>query len=73
VQGYLVKASWGFPKGKVNQDEAPVDCAVREVRCIFIIFCYAILIIFQHQLEPNFCWLKVPRNKGSLLPHVIIS
>lgn len=30
VQGYWVKASWGFPKGKVNQDEAPVDCAIRE-------------------------------------------
>lgn len=22
---------WGFPKGKVNQSERPVDCAVREV------------------------------------------
>jgi ADP-ribose pyrophosphatase YjhB (NUDIX family) len=31
VQGYWVKASWGFPKGKVNQDELPVDCAIREV------------------------------------------
>lgn len=31
VQGYLVKSGWGFPKGKVNEDEAPHDCAVREV------------------------------------------
>ncbi|XP_051906090.1 m7GpppN-mRNA hydrolase isoform X1 [Hippocampus zosterae] len=31
VQGYLAKSSWGFPKGKVNEDEAPHDCAVREV------------------------------------------
>lgn len=31
VQGFFVKASWGFPKGKVNQDERPVDCAIREV------------------------------------------
>lgn len=31
VQGYLARSSWGFPKGKVNEDEDPVDCAVREV------------------------------------------
>ncbi|PAV83878.1 hypothetical protein WR25_13590 [Diploscapter pachys] len=33
VQGYFAsKNSWGFPKGKVNENEAPRDCAVREVR-----------------------------------------
>ncbi|XP_026864865.2 m7GpppN-mRNA hydrolase isoform X1 [Electrophorus electricus] len=31
VQGYLAKSGWGFPKGKVNEDEAAHDCAVREV------------------------------------------
>lgn len=31
VQGFVVKASWGFPKGKVNKDEPPEDCAAREV------------------------------------------
>ncbi|TKS84032.1 m7GpppN-mRNA hydrolase [Collichthys lucidus] len=31
VQGYLAKSGWGFPKGKVNEDEAPHDCAIREV------------------------------------------
>lgn len=31
VQGYVVKSSWGFPKGKVNKDESPEDCAAREV------------------------------------------
>jgi mRNA-decapping enzyme subunit 2 len=31
VQGYLAKSGWCFPKGKVNEDEAPHDCAVREV------------------------------------------
>lgn len=31
VQGYLAKSGWGFPKGKVNKDEAFHDCAVREV------------------------------------------
>lgn len=35
VQSYM--ASWGFPKGKVNQEEDPVDCAVREVRIILSI------------------------------------
>mmetsp|Transcript_9031 Transcript_9031/g.22983 ORF Transcript_9031/g.22983 Transcript_9031/m.22983 type:complete len:290 (+) Transcript_9031:114-983(+) len=30
VQGFRSK-SWGFPKGKVNQDEEEVACAVREV------------------------------------------
>lgn len=29
VQSFM--ASWGFPKGKVNQEEDPADCAVREV------------------------------------------
>lgn len=23
--------AWGFPKGKIDQDEEKVDCAVREV------------------------------------------
>ena len=31
MQGYWSKTSWGFPKGKVNEEENPVDCAVREV------------------------------------------
>ncbi|XP_071482226.1 m7GpppN-mRNA hydrolase-like [Diadema antillarum] len=32
VQGFFSKTSWGFPKGKVNKEELPVQCAVREVR-----------------------------------------
>lgn len=31
AQGYWSKNNWGFPKGKVNQEEAPHDCASREV------------------------------------------
>ena len=31
VQGFWAKASWGFPKGKVNEGELAHDCAVREV------------------------------------------
>eukprot|EP01113_Clastostelium_recurvatum_P001313 TRINITY_DN10531_c0_g1_i1.p1 TRINITY_DN10531_c0_g1~~TRINITY_DN10531_c0_g1_i1.p1 ORF type:complete len:534 (+),score=134.40 TRINITY_DN10531_c0_g1_i1:145-1746(+) len=31
VKGWTSKASWGFPKGKVNKDEIETDCAIREV------------------------------------------
>ncbi|KAL1454003.1 hypothetical protein WDU94_010300 [Cyamophila willieti] len=31
VQSFFARASWGFPKGKVNQDELAVNCAIREV------------------------------------------
>jgi len=31
AQSYWHKNSWGFPKGKVNEDEAAHRCAVREV------------------------------------------
>uniref|UniRef100_A0A915L9S5 mRNA-decapping enzyme 2 n=1 Tax=Romanomermis culicivorax TaxID=13658 RepID=A0A915L9S5_ROMCU len=32
VQGDFARASWGFPKGKVNEGEPPHMCAIREVR-----------------------------------------
>ncbi|XP_023336993.1 m7GpppN-mRNA hydrolase isoform X2 [Eurytemora carolleeae] len=31
VQGFYARSSWGFPKGKINQDEEPHICAAREV------------------------------------------
>ena len=31
VQGFWAKNSWGFPKGKVNEEEEPHHCAIREV------------------------------------------
>ena len=31
VQSYFAKSSWGFPKGKVNEEEDPAHCAIREV------------------------------------------
>lgn len=31
VQSYFAKNSWSFPKGKVNENEEPVKCAIREV------------------------------------------
>lgn len=38
VQGYLAKSGWGFPKGKVNKEEAPHDCAAREVILFIMLF-----------------------------------
>ncbi|OQR74113.1 mRNA-decapping enzyme-like [Tropilaelaps mercedesae] len=32
VQGYWSKGSWGFPKGKINENEKPDKCAAREVQ-----------------------------------------
>ncbi|EPQ31704.1 uncharacterized protein PFL1_01037 [Pseudozyma flocculosa PF-1] len=31
VKGWKSSAAWGFPKGKINQDEPERDCAIREV------------------------------------------
>lgn len=31
VQSYFAKNSWGFPKGKVNEKEEALHCAIREV------------------------------------------
>uniref|UniRef100_A0A915DZR7 mRNA-decapping enzyme 2 n=1 Tax=Ditylenchus dipsaci TaxID=166011 RepID=A0A915DZR7_9BILA len=30
VQGYSSSCSWGFPKGKLNANELPIECAIRE-------------------------------------------
>lgn len=32
VKGWKASATWGFPKGKIDQEEDDADCAVREVR-----------------------------------------
>lgn len=32
VKGWSSKSGWGFPKGKINQDEEYDCCAVREVK-----------------------------------------
>ncbi|KZZ93626.1 mRNA decapping protein 2, Box A [Ascosphaera apis ARSEF 7405] len=31
VKGYKKNANWSFPRGKINKDEADLDCAIREV------------------------------------------
>lgn len=33
VKGWSSKSGWGFPKGKINQDEEYDCCAIREVCC----------------------------------------
>ena len=30
VRGWKSSSNWGFPKGKINQDESKLDCAIRE-------------------------------------------
>jgi 8-oxo-dGTP pyrophosphatase MutT (NUDIX family) len=35
VKGWKSSSGWGFPKGKINQNEPPHECAVREVRLTF--------------------------------------
>ena len=31
VKGWTSKSTWGFPKGKIAKDEAPMECSIREV------------------------------------------
>lgn len=40
VQSYWARSSWGFPKGKVNEEEDPIRCAAREV-FIFVVLSLA--------------------------------
>jgi len=39
VKGWKSSAGWGFPKGKINQDEEPHKCAVREVHTLSYFGC----------------------------------
>jgi len=32
VRGFKSNSSWSFPRGKINENELPKDCAIREVR-----------------------------------------
>jgi ADP-ribose pyrophosphatase YjhB (NUDIX family) len=32
IKGWNKKSQWGFPKGKINEDEMLMDCAIREVK-----------------------------------------
>ena len=51
VKGWKSSAGWGFPKGKINQDEEPHKCAVREVRILSTHGCVNILIFMSRFLR----------------------
>ena len=34
VRGFYTRESWGFPKGKVQENESSLKCAIREVRIL---------------------------------------
>ena len=36
VQGYFHLENWGFPKGKIQENELPIQCARREVKNIHV-------------------------------------
>lgn len=38
VRGFKSASGWGFPRGKINQRETDVQCAVREVRLGFPVY-----------------------------------
>lgn len=38
VKGWKSSSAWGFPKGKINQNEDDRDCAVREVYLCLLMF-----------------------------------
>jgi len=49
VKGWKSSSGWGFPKGKINEREAPHDCAVREV-CILGPLAISIVYLFVLQV-----------------------
>ena len=51
VKGWKSSAGWGFPKGKINQDEEPHKCAVREVRILKYSGCLNTLTVVPRSLR----------------------
>lgn len=35
MKGWKASSGWGFPKGKINEEEEEYDCAIREV-CLYV-------------------------------------
>lgn len=58
VKGFGARPCWGFPKGKINKDEAEIACAVREVRIYFF------LLVFICTTIPSWLNLKVFEEVG---------
>lgn len=53
VQSYWAKNSWGFPKGKINEDEKDTNCAIREVGYVNI-KCDVVSCFFSQPITINF-------------------
>ena len=51
VKGWKSSAGWGFPKGKINQDEEPHKCAVREVPTLNYFGCLILLTVMPRSLR----------------------
>jgi mRNA-decapping enzyme subunit 2 len=51
VKGWKSSAGWGFPKGKINQDEEPHKCAVREVHTLKYFGCLNPLTVMPRSLK----------------------
>jgi hypothetical protein len=51
VKGWKSSAGWGFPKGKINQDEEPHKCAVREVHTFNYFGCLVLLTVTSRFLR----------------------
>ena len=51
VKGWKSSAGWGFPKGKINQDEEPHKCAVREVHTLEFFGCVNSLTVTSRSLR----------------------
>lgn len=54
VQSYFARCSWGFPKGKINENEEPLHCAVREVRRLLFKIFVIIYYINTKAMIPGF-------------------
>ncbi len=70
MQGFWSKSSWGFPKGKVNEDEPYDLCAIREVRSTHLTTSTTNTVSLGHQQQRSrflllhFCLLQVYEETG---------
>jgi hypothetical protein len=51
VKGWKSSSGWGFPKGKINQNEPSHECAVREVCLTF--FAWTFIVTFCQGCRRN--------------------
>lgn len=63
VQSYFARNSWGFPKGKINENEDPAHCATREASREYIGILKNIIV----KNECIQCGVKKKRSEMELL------